>query len=91
MRLGGYKLASPIIVPLLFLNLGRAFTVHLRHDFSYGIYIYAFPCQQLLALVPALRGSALVFFLASSALITAAAVASWFGIERRFLQRAHRR
>ncbi len=90
LRLGGYKLAGPIVIPLLLLNLGRAFTVHLRHDFSYGIYIYAFPCQQLLALVPALRGSEAVFFLASSGLTFAFAAASWFGIERRFLARAHR-
>ena len=90
LHLGGWRLTAPIVMPLLLLNLGRAFTVHLRHDFSYGIYIYAFPCQQLLALAPALRSSALVFFLASSVLTTAVAMASWFGIERRFLQRAHR-
>lgn len=90
LRLGGYKLAGPIVIPLLLLNVGRSFTVHLRHDFSYGIYIYAFPCQQLLALVPALRGSDIVFFLASSGLTFVFAAGSWFVIERRFLAKAHR-
>ena len=88
LRLGGFNLTAPLLVPLLLLNVGRAFTLRLRHDFSYGLYIYAFPCQQLLALIPGTRSSPAAFFAASLALAMAFAAASWFGIERRFLPRA---
>lgn len=88
LKFGGYQLASPWLIPLFFLNLGHAYALRLKHDFSYGLYIYGFPCQQLLALVPVLRDSVMVFFAASLALSLALAAASWFGIERRFLTRA---
>lgn len=87
LRLGGYQLAAPVIVPLALLSVGRSFTVRLRHDFSYGLYIYAFPCQQVLALVPGLRNSIVAYFVASLALSLAFAAASWFWVERRFLGR----
>ena len=51
-------------------------------DFSYGLYLYAFPIQQLLVLyygrrltIPALFGSALVLTLC-------VAIVSWYAVER---------
>ena len=53
-----------------------------RHDYSYGFYIYAFPVQQLLALVGVPR-LGLVAYIASCTIATVAlAVASWHVVER---------
>jgi peptidoglycan/LPS O-acetylase OafA/YrhL len=90
LRLGGFRVAAPLLVPLCLLNLGHAFTLRLRHDFSYGAYIYAFPCQQLLALVPGMRRSVVVYFAGSMLLTLIFAAASWFFIERRFLPASRR-
>lgn len=53
-----------------------------RHDISYGVYIYAYPVQQLLIAVHADRWGALVFLLLCSPLICLFGVASWFVVER---------
>ena len=53
-------------------------------DFSYGVYIYAFPIQQTLAqFFPAMTLLAMV---ATSSLLTLAVAAlSWHGVEKRAL------
>jgi len=53
-------------------------------DYSYGIYIYAFPIQQAVAaLIP---GASVLFVMSVSALIALFfAVMSWHFIERHFL------
>ena len=54
-------------------------------DYSYGVYIYAFPVQQaLLALFPQLTVAALMS--ASAALTLMLAILSWHGIEKRALR-----
>ena len=57
-------------------------------DFSYGTYLYAFPIEQLIvqAAGHALRPGLL--FLYATPLTLLAAVASWYGVERRFLRPA---
>ena len=58
-------------------------------DFSYGMYLYAFPIQQaLVAAVPAFVPMKL--FCVSAALTLVAAFFSWHGVEKRFLARARR-
>lgn len=53
-----------------------------RNDYSYGLYIYAFPIQQTLALA-GLPGAGRVAYLAVSCLLTAvAAYASWHLVEK---------
>jgi peptidoglycan/LPS O-acetylase OafA/YrhL len=63
-----------------------------RNDVSYGIYIYAFPLQQCLALFGAAALGVPLFAVLSIALTVPFAMASWFWIERPSVQlrkRAH--
>jgi peptidoglycan/LPS O-acetylase OafA/YrhL len=66
-------------------------TVARRHDISYGVYIYAFPIQQLLVYAGAHR-LGLVAYDVLAALATAAlAVVSWRVVERPALRWARHR
>lgn len=87
LRFGGFNLLAPVLLPMLLLQIGHSFTFRLRHDFSYGLYIYGFVAQQIVVALPSFRGSATIFFLVSSLLALAFAMASWFGVERWFLIR----
>lgn len=58
-----------------------------RHDVSYGVYIYAFPVQQLLALVGLYTLSVFWFSAIALAVTMLFALASWFWIERPALRR----
>jgi peptidoglycan/LPS O-acetylase OafA/YrhL len=53
-----------------------------RHDYSFGIYIYAFPIQQLLALGGATRWGPLVYLALTMAVTFPLAFASWHLVER---------
>lgn len=80
-----YRLVAAIPLAYLLICLGALIKVpalRLRNDVSYGVYIYAFPVQQLLAIVGAgalgVPAFAVLSFLATLPL----AVASWFLVER---------
>jgi peptidoglycan/LPS O-acetylase OafA/YrhL len=62
-----------------------------RGDFSYGIYLYAFPIQQLIVKfwLPHLRP--LILFAISAPLAIGAGVASWHLVEKRFLRQREAR
>ena len=51
-------------------------------DFSYGIYIYAFPIQQCLALAGVQHHGRAVFMIASLALSALAGLLSWHLLEK---------
>jgi len=87
LRWGGFRAAAPLIVPLLVIHAGLAVALPLRADWSYGLYIYAFPVQQLLACFAPLRTSWPLFFGVSLAVALAFAAASWHLVESRFLRR----
>jgi len=53
-----------------------------RHDLSYGLYIYAFPVQQLLAVFGAANAGPGWFLVASVAGTVPVAAASWLWVER---------
>jgi peptidoglycan/LPS O-acetylase OafA/YrhL len=55
----------------------------LRHDFSYGVYIYAFPIQQLLATFGLAPLNPFVFFVVATAATIPVAALSWFVVEKR--------
>lgn len=55
-------------------------------DFSYGIYIYAFPIQQLLVVVHWHHGGPIMFALLTTACVVPVAAASWFGVESKCLR-----
>jgi peptidoglycan/LPS O-acetylase OafA/YrhL len=57
----------------------------LRTDLSYGMYIYAFPTQQLLAVGGLYSLNPFVFFVISTAATLPPAALSWFLVEKRSL------
>jgi len=61
-----------------------------RNDISYGVYIYAFPVQQLLAIAGAAAWPLLVFDVVAATVTVPLAVASWLLIERPVMRRARR-
>ena len=52
-----------------------------KGDFSYGLYVYAFPVEQMLALYKFYRFGLVAFVAASLVITTALAVVSWKFIE----------
>jgi peptidoglycan/LPS O-acetylase OafA/YrhL len=77
---------APLVMHLAYIPGGRERSFNGWGDFSYGVYIYAFPIQQTLALIfPAMSlfGSVAL----SSALTLFVAALSWHGIEKRALAR----
>ncbi|MBC7365671.1 MAG: acyltransferase [Undibacterium sp.] len=87
-RLGGLRLLAPVLIPLLLVVLGRCTALRLRHDLSFGLYIYGFPVQQLLAATPVTRLPWPVFLVASLAATLVCAWLSWRFVERPFLRRS---
>jgi peptidoglycan/LPS O-acetylase OafA/YrhL len=91
--LPGYTLTSMdltaafITYPLLWLGVHLPLQrVGATNDYSYGMYIYAFPIQQLLALWGIYRWGYVPYLLSAVVLTAAAAVASWWLIEKRALR-----
>lgn len=56
--------------------------VGVKRDISYGVYIYAFPIQQFLAMAGLPSVSYVLYLAASLVLAAAAGTASWYAIER---------
>ncbi len=61
-----------------------------RNDYSYGVYVYAFPVQMVLASVGLPRHGAAAFMVASFLLTYPLAVASWWLVEKPSLAYKHR-
>jgi peptidoglycan/LPS O-acetylase OafA/YrhL len=61
-----------------------------RNDVSYGLYIYAFPVQQLLASAGLYGLDVAVFWLLSTMLTVVLAAASWFLVEKPILRQKGR-
>ncbi len=88
----GPKLAAPALAYLL-LYIGTTLPsprVIQRHDISYGVYIYAFPLQQILVVFGAATWGAAGFTVAAITLTIPLAIASWLVVERPAMQRARR-
>lgn len=72
-----------LVYPVLWLGAHLPFrNVGATNDLSYGVYIYAFPVGQLLALGHVQRDGYLVFALATIAATLPLAAASWWMVER---------
>ncbi|RIS73487.1 acyltransferase [Mycobacteroides abscessus] len=76
--LGALPLAYAVIVSGALIRKTR-----LRNDFSYGVYIYAFPIQQLLATFGLARLNPFLFFLLATTATLPVAALSWFVVEKR--------
>lgn len=88
----GAQLAAPLLA-YGFLCLGAVLPCPdfvRRNDVSYGIYIYAFPVQQLLMIAGAHAWPLAVFDLAAAVVVAPLAAASWFLVERPVMRRARR-
>ncbi len=64
--------------------------IQIRNDISYGIYIYAFPIQQLMATFGLTRLHPVVFFVVATICTIPLAAASWFVVEKRAMALKHR-
>lgn len=76
--IGALPLAYAIIVSGTLVKRSR-----LRNDLSYGVYIYAFPVQQLLATFGLAALNPFLFFGLSTAAVMPVAAGSWFLVEKR--------
>jgi peptidoglycan/LPS O-acetylase OafA/YrhL len=87
-KFGGWELGAPILFSLFVLHLAHSFSLRLRHDISYGIYIYHFPIAKLLVTLPFFSKSFTLFLTANVMLTLPLAIFSWFFVERHFLHKA---
>jgi peptidoglycan/LPS O-acetylase OafA/YrhL len=73
--------------PLLWLGIHLPFhMVGARNDYSYGVYIYAFPVQQLLVIWGVSRWGYWPYTLLAVAVVVPFAVASWWAVEKHALR-----
>jgi peptidoglycan/LPS O-acetylase OafA/YrhL len=92
----GLSLALPLCGSYLLLYLAfssrvRLWRLGLHGDFSYGIYLYAYPIQQLVVMKAGGRMHPLVLFAIAWPLSVLAGVLSWHLVEKWFLRRTRRR
>ncbi|OBG61143.1 MULTISPECIES: acyltransferase [unclassified Mycobacterium] len=76
---GALPLAYAVVVSGILLKHRR---LRLRTDLSYGVYIYAFPTQQLLAICGLIWLNPLIYFVISTAATLPLAAGSWFLVEK---------
>jgi len=79
---GALPLAYAVVVSGALLRHRR---LNLRTDLSYGLYIYAFPMQQLLAIIGLAFLTPVLFFGVSTLATLPLAALSWFLVEKRAL------
>lgn len=86
----GAQLTAPFLAYLL-IWVGSVLpspALVLRHDISYGLYIYAFPVQQLLVLTGIHERGLLLYDLVALLATIPLAAASWLLVERPIMRRA---
>ena len=86
-RIGGHIWLSPLLLPPVVLWLAenlplRGWEQKLGGDYSYGLYVYGYPVQQLLAHFGVHHAGFAVFFGASLTGAGLLAIASWHGAEK---------
>lgn len=82
LKLGGWSLLGSLVWPLALINLAYSFRYRLRHDLSYGIYIYHFPILQLVASFGGLKWGYGIFLAVGLVASLACAGLSWVLVER---------
>jgi peptidoglycan/LPS O-acetylase OafA/YrhL len=87
LKLGGFEIAAPVLVTALVLSAGGCVALRLGTDLSYGMYIYSFPCQQLLFAAGVAAAGLPAYFAASLLASAGCAWLSWTFVERPALHR----
>ena len=85
MWLDDYRIVGSFFLAYGLISLGSFVTsprLQLRNDISYGVYIYAFPVQQLVALIFAAHLSVVFMAMVALPLTIILALLSWFWIEK---------
>ncbi|MBB6131696.1 acyltransferase family protein [Mucilaginibacter lappiensis] len=85
-KFGGFLMIAPIAIAILGIKGFSNFQVSLKYDISYGLYIYAFPMQQLLSRVFNPTISIIWYLAACIALTGIVALLSFVWIEQPFLR-----
>lgn len=86
---GLYPIVSPFTTAFLMTWLGNKLPMHgfgRKHDYSYGLYIYAFPIQQALTAAKLNQWGFLVYFGLCTLCALVPAVLSWHFVERSVLR-----
>ena len=94
LALPDYRLIAALPVAYLVMVVGAVVQrpgLRMRNDISYGIYIYAFPVQQVLALWGLWQWGVAAFAVVSIAATIPLAAASWFLVEKPALRLRRRR
>ena len=81
-------LALPVSYLVAYIGLlpVKKLPLYSRGDYSYGIYLYAYPLQQLLVMLFPGKFSVVTHFICSAALVTCVAMLSWHGVEKPILK-----
>ena len=92
----GYAALFPIAGTYLVMCFSFAPSIRLHGaarygDFSYGTYLYGFPIQQLILQAFARPVSPLLLFACAAPVTVLIAAMSWYTVEKRFLQAAHKK
>lgn len=85
-KFGGFLMIAPLAIAILGIKGFSNFQVSLKYDISYGLYIYAFPIQQLLSRIfnP---GTSIIWYLVACITLTGIiALLSYICVERPFLR-----
>jgi peptidoglycan/LPS O-acetylase OafA/YrhL len=82
---GSLAVVAPLTLPYVGVWLGFRFQVSLTRDLSYGVYIYGWPIQSLLAMLGTTSLGVLPYFVLSLAPVLAMAFVSWTMVEVRAL------
>ncbi|MEK5450121.1 acyltransferase family protein [Paenibacillus sp. FSL R7-0331] len=88
---GGFKsifavCGTYVILFLAFLPSGKLSKITARGDFSYGIYLYAFPVQQTITYLFGGKTTVWINFILSLMVTFVLAILSWYIVERNFLK-----
>jgi peptidoglycan/LPS O-acetylase OafA/YrhL len=89
--IGGLALVAPVTLPYIAVWLSTTAALRLRHDLSYGVYIYAWPIQAILAEAGLARSGLLVYLAATLVVLLPVAAASYRLIEQPALRLRSRR
>ena len=89
MLLPDYRVLGALPLAVLLLGVGalvKSPRLRFANDISYGVYVYAFPVQQILATLGVYRWGILPFALVGLACTIPLAAASWFIIEKQAMR-----